>query len=136
MPSIARFEDVKAWQKARELTASKYRLTRQGEFSRDYGLRDQIRRSSVSIMSNIAEGFERRGDKEFSQFLAIAKASAAEVKSQLYVACDAGFVDAEQFDHLARMAEETIRMIGGTACYLPFIFPLRSCAIKYVHGPI
>ena len=118
MPSIHRFEDVEAWRKARELTSCVYRLTREGQFARDWGLKDQIRKSSVSIMSNIAEGFERRGDKEFSQFLAIAKGSAAEVKSQLYVARDAEFISQEAFESLACMAEDVIRMIGGFIGYL------------------
>lgn len=82
VPSLERFEDIEAWKKARELTRLIYQVTQIGEFRRDFGLRDQLRRASVSIMSNIAEGFERGGDKEFTQFLALAKASAGEVRSQ------------------------------------------------------
>lgn len=82
MSSIERFEDIEAWQKARELTRSIYAMTSHGAFSKDFALRDQIRRASVSGMSNIAEGFERGGDKEFKNFLSIAKASVGEVKSQ------------------------------------------------------
>ena len=84
MTQIRRFEDFIAWQKARELTKEIYLSTRSGEFARDYGLRDQIRRAAVSIVSNIAEGFERGSDREFSQFLVVAKASCAEVRAQLY----------------------------------------------------
>ena len=88
MASFKTFEEIDAWQKSRELTKQIYTLTSSGAFGRDYGLKDQIRRSAVSIMSNIAEGFERSGTGEFTQFLAIAKGSAGEVRSQLYVALD------------------------------------------------
>ena len=80
MSKIERFEDIEAWKQARELTKFIYQLTSSGEFARDFNLRDQIRRAAVSIMSNIAEGFERGGDKEFCRFLRIAKGSAGEVK--------------------------------------------------------
>jgi four helix bundle protein len=75
------FEEIAAWQKARELTRQIYTVSHRGIFSKDFGLRDQIRRASVSIMSNIAEGFERSGTGEFTHFLAIAKGSAGEVRS-------------------------------------------------------
>lgn len=88
MPPVKRFEDLRVWQMARQLTASIYRMSRKGEFGRDFGLRDQVRRSSTSVMSNIAEGFERSSNKEFVRFLVIAKASSGELRSQLYVACD------------------------------------------------
>lgn len=113
MASIERFEDIAAWQKARELTRQVYRVTKSGEFGRDYGLRDQIRRAAVSIMSNIAEGFERGGDKEFSQFLAVAKGSVGEVQAQLYVALDVGYIDKAAFSQLYALAEETGRLLGG-----------------------
>ncbi len=90
MSGIHRFEDLIAWQKARVLTKAIYDVTSDGVFAKDFGLRDQIRRASVSIMSNIAEGFERRRTPEFKHFLNIAKASSAEVRSQLYVALDVG----------------------------------------------
>jgi four helix bundle protein len=82
---VNRFEDLIAWQRSRELTKQIYLLTRKDSFSRDFGLREQIQRASVSIMSNLAEGFERGSINEFHQFLFIAKASCAEVRSQLYV---------------------------------------------------
>jgi four helix bundle protein len=83
---VERFEDLIAWQKACQLTAEIYRVGAQGDFSRDFGLRDQIRRAAVSVMSNIAEGYDRGSREEFLQFLVVAKASCAEVRSQLYVA--------------------------------------------------
>ncbi len=95
---IQKFEDLIAWQKARELAKVIYKMTEAGKFSRDFGMRDQIRRAAVSIMSNIAEGFERMGRAEFHQFLVIAKASCAEVRSQLYIAHDIGYLDREQFE--------------------------------------
>ena len=85
---ISRFEDLDCWQQARELTRVTYALTRNSKFSKDYGLRDQMRRASVSIMANVAEGFSRKGDKEFGQFLFVAKSSAAELQSHVYVALD------------------------------------------------
>ena len=118
MASLERFEDITAWQKARELSKAIYQVTRTGDFSRDFALKDQIRRAVVSIMSNIAEGFERGGDKEFRQFLAVAKGSAGEVKCQLYVALDAGFIDKAQFDELAALAMEVGRLLGGFMKYL------------------
>src|SRR3990172_13107537 len=110
---IDKFEDLIAWQKARLLTKSIYGITKQGEFSKDYGLRDQIRKASVSIMSNIAEGFERGGRSEFHQFLVIAKGSCAELRSQLYVALDAEFIDIGTFQSLDGLAKETSRLVGG-----------------------
>ena len=110
---IEKFEDFVAWQKARSLTAEIYRVTERGKFSRDFGLRDQIRRASVSIMSNIAEGFERGRASEFHQFLSVAKASCAEVRAQLYVALDVGHITDEEFKGLMSRAVERGRIIGG-----------------------
>jgi four helix bundle protein len=110
---VERFEDLVAWQKARELAGEVYRITRLGDFAKDYGLCDQIRRSSVSIMSNIAEGFDRAGRAEFHQFLVIAKGSAAEVRSQLYVAKDVGYIDNDTFLRLKTVAEETSKITNG-----------------------
>jgi four helix bundle protein len=110
---IEKFEDLIAWQKARELTKNIYRVTKNGDFSKDFGLRDQIRRSSVSVMSNIAEGFERGGRSEFHQFLVIAKGSCAELKSQLYVALDAEYIDTITFQNLDALAKEVSRLVGG-----------------------
>ncbi len=110
---VQRFEDLIAWQKARVLTADIYRTTGQGSFARDFGLRDQIQRAAVSAMSNIAEGFDRGSRAEFHQFLVIAKASCAEVRSQLYVAFDIGHIDEPEFDRLRNQTEELSRVIGG-----------------------
>ena len=110
---VHRFEDLIAWQKARVLTREIYQVTRQGDFAKDFGLRDQIQRAAVSIMSNIAEGFERGGRAEFHQFLSVAKASCAEVRSQLYVAIDVGYLDQPVFDRLLAQAEEVGRIVGG-----------------------
>lgn len=108
-----RFEDLIAWRKARELTQRIYQVSVSADFSRDYGLRDQARRAAVSIMSNIAEGLERGSQAEFHRFLMIAKGSCAELRSQLYVALDAGYLQEEQFITLLSLAEETSRVIGG-----------------------
>jgi four helix bundle protein len=110
---IEKFEDLIAWQKARELTKNIYQVTTQGDLSRDFGLRDQIRRSSVSIMSNLAEGFERGGRSEFHQFLVYAKGSCAELRSQLYVALDVEYIDVVTFQNLDNLARETSRLVGG-----------------------
>jgi four helix bundle protein len=107
------FEDLIAWQKARQLTKSIYEVTRRGYFAKDYGLIEQIRRAVVSIMSNIAEGFERNRRAEFHQFLSVAKASAAEVRSQLYVALDVGYLSQNEFATLSAKANEVARILGG-----------------------
>src|SRR6516164_4224409 len=109
MNKIERFEDIVAWQKARALTREIYAVARVGAFARDYGLRDQIQRASVSVMSNIAEGYERGGDKEFLQFLSLSKGSCGEVRSQLYVALDQNYVSRGTFDALTGQAIETSR---------------------------
>ncbi len=118
MSGFQRFEDIEVWQKARELTKQSYVLSSDGQFARDFGLRDQMRRASVSIMSNIAEGFGRGGNKEFAQFLSTAKGSAAEVHAQLYVALDANYINQEQFQHLYDLTQSTGNMIGGLIRYL------------------
>jgi four helix bundle protein len=110
---ISRFEDLVAWQKARSLTASVYRITGGGLFAKDLGLKDQIRRAAVSAMSNIAEGFERGTPSEFHRFLTIAKASCGELRSQLYVALDVGYLTEEIFGTLLAQADEVARIIGG-----------------------
>lgn len=110
---VARFEDLIAWQKARELTREIYRVTDVAGFAKDFGLRDQIRRASVSVMSNLAEGFDRASRAEFHKFLVVAKASCAEVRSQLYVAFDVGYVPKDVFDKLISMTDELSRVIGG-----------------------
>ncbi len=113
LKKIERFEDFSAWQRARELTREVYEATSFGNFARDFGLKDQIRRAAVSIMSNIAEGFERGRASEFHQFLSIAKGSCAELRSQLYVALDADYLTPERFEQLMAEAAETGQIIGG-----------------------
>ena len=113
MAKVDRFEDLIAWQKARGLIRAVYEVTRLGAFAKDYNLSGQIQRAAVSIMSNIAEGFERGGRGEFHQFLSTAKASCAEVRSQLYVALDVGYLDKASFDSLMNQAEEVARIVGG-----------------------
>ncbi len=113
MAKIERFEELFAWQKARELTRVIYQVTRQGSFAKDYGLANQIQRASVSVMSNVAEGFDRGGRAEFHQFLSTAKASCAETRSLLYVALDAEYLDQPTFDRLIERADEVIRIVAG-----------------------
>jgi len=118
MSKIVQFEEIDAWKKARVLTREIYQVTSSGAFARDFGLREQIRRASVSSMSNIAEGFERGRNKEFVQFLSNAKGSTGEVRSQLYVALDVGFINQNKFGDLYSQAEETSRLIAGFMRYL------------------
>jgi len=118
MATIKRFEDIEAWKKARELTREVYRHSKVGPFSKDFGLRGQMCRAAVSVMSNIAEGFERGGNKEFMQVLAIAKGSVGEIEAQLYVALDQIYIDENEFVSLKRIAGSTKRLIGGLIGYL------------------
>jgi four helix bundle protein len=110
---ITRFEDLIAWQKARTLTSAIYRATGDGAIARDFGLRDQMRRAAVSVMSNIAEGFERNRPNEFHQFLSVAKGSNGELRSQLYVALDVGYWDQEKFAMLFGQVCESGRIVNG-----------------------
>jgi four helix bundle protein len=111
--AVERFEDLIAWQKARVLCVAIYRVTQQGPFGRDFSLSRQIQRAAVSTMSNIAEGFDRGNRGEFQQFLSVAKASCAEVRSQLYIAMDVGYLPPPTFEKLVAMAEEVSRIVGG-----------------------
>ena len=106
------------WQKARELNRLVYQVSNSGAFARDFGLRDQIRRASISVMSNIAEGFERGGDKEFIQFLSNAKGSCGEVRCQLYAALDENYLNEAEFAKLYERSVEISRMISGFMTYL------------------
>ena len=118
MATIHRFEDIEAWQKARALTKTLYAVSANGPFYRDFVLRDQSRRAAVSIMANIAEGFERDGNKEFVQFLAVAKGSCGELRSHLYVAIDQGYMTQDQFKSACQQAVEISRMISGLMNHL------------------
>ena len=118
MPTITRFEDIEAWKTARELTRMVYALTEQGQFSKDFGLKNQIQRASVSVMSNIAEGFESRTQAKFIDYLGHAKASAGEVRSQLYIALDLKYVSQEQFNQVFDLADKVSRQIARFITYL------------------
>ncbi|MCC7509384.1 MAG: four helix bundle protein [Planctomycetes bacterium] len=118
MATFERFEDIKAWRSARELTRDFYRLCAEPRLAREFGLKDQLTRASLSIMNNIAEGFGRHGAKDFARFLTIAKASAIEVQSMLYVLVDLEAIDQPAFDGFYERVNKTIRMIGGLASYL------------------
>ena len=113
MGKVEKFEDLIAWQKARELNASIFQQTANEFFSKDLAFRNQVRRASLSIMANIAEGFERGSATEFHHFLFIAKASCAELRSHLYAASDAGFLSKEEFVALLQQSEEAAKIIGG-----------------------
>ena len=110
---VERFEDLRIWQSAFALSKEIYQITADGAFSRDFGLRDQIRRAAVSVMSNIAEGFERHSNQDFSRFLAIARGSCAEVRSQLYLAYALGYLAPEQFEKFCADAELLSKSIGA-----------------------
>lgn len=111
MAGVQKFEDLIAWQKARMLAKEIYQATNKGEFAKDFGFRDQIRRASVSVMSNIAEGFERTSPADFMRFLLIAKASCGEVRSQLYLALDVGYINQADCDRLISLTIEVSKLI-------------------------
>ena len=112
------FEQIEGWKYARELVREIYNLSRNTELARDYGLKDQIQRASVSIMSNIAEGYERGSSKEFIRFLNIARGSSAEVKSQLYVLLDLGYIDQPTFSKLYHKTSNISKALLGLITYL------------------
>ncbi|WP_295878849.1 four helix bundle protein [uncultured Thiohalocapsa sp.] len=112
MRGIQRFEDVVGWRKARALTKAIYQISSDGPLAKDFALRDQIRRAAISVMSNIAEGFERYSNAELKRFLAIARGSAAEVRSQVYVAFDLGYIDQRTFSQLIADGNEVSRIIA------------------------
>ena len=118
MAAIKDFEDLECWKKARILCQLIYEATRSSSFARDFSLKDQILRASGSVMDNIAEGFERGGNKEFIHFLFIAKASCAEVKSQLYRASDRGHMNQSTFNDNYTLAKEVSKLIQGLISYL------------------
>ena len=115
---IEKFEDIVAWQKSRELTKDIYELTSIGKFEKDFSLKDQIRRCSISIASNIAEGFERGGNKEFIHFLYIAKGSCAELRAQLYIASDLLYINDVEFNNAYNKAIEINKLLYGFISYL------------------
>jgi len=113
MTLITRFEDVHAWQEARKLVKMIYTLTSLGAFAKDFGLRDQIQRAAVSVMANVAEGFDCDSNVEFARFLGIARRSAVEVQSLLYAALDIGYIIEVQFREYYDQAQKTKALIGG-----------------------
>jgi len=115
---IERFEEIEAWKSARKLTKEIYGQTKKQPFSKDFGLRDQIQRASVSVMANIAEGFDGRSSAEFLRFLGYAYRSVTEVQSHLYVAFDQGYLGKDEFDKLYQQSEHTKKLINGFIRYL------------------
>lgn len=118
MARIERFEEIEAWQSARELTKMVYQVSRQGRFAKDFRFCSQIQAAAVSIMSNIAEGFESQSNKTFIRYLYHAKASAGEVRAQLYVALDQEYITSDTFDALYAQATKTSRQVAGFIRYL------------------
>lgn len=118
MATIKRFYDLEAWKKAKILNIEIYHLTLNDDFKRDFVLVNQIRRASVSIMANIAEGFGRKGNKEFLQFISIAVGSLCELQSHLFISLDAEYLSQEKFKELFALTEEAQRIINGLAEYL------------------
>jgi four helix bundle protein len=118
MGKFKSFEEINSWQKARQFNKRIYEITDTQNFKRDFDLVRQIRRASISISSNIAEGFERNTDKEFIQFLYIAKASAAEVRSQLYLAFDLNYIEKMEFEELFNDVSDISKLISGFIKYL------------------
>ncbi len=118
MPKIQRFEDLQSWQKARQLANTVYELTRQPAFAKDFQLRDQIRDAAGSVMHNIAEGFDAGTRAEFVRFLKIARRSASEVQSELYLAWDQKYITPEQLKSTYDLATEAKRLINGMIAYL------------------
>ena len=118
MATVERFEDLDVWQNARELTNHIYQHTRQEPFSKDFGLRDQIQRAAVSVMSNIAEGFESRTQSVFIDYLGHARGSAGEVRAQLYVALDQGYISKSEFETAYKLAETISRQLFRLIEYL------------------
>jgi four helix bundle protein len=134
MATITRFEEIEAWQTARELTKLIYSLTEETKFSSDFGLKDQIRRASVSVMSNISEGFESQTQAQFIRYLGLAKASAGEVRSQLYVSRDLDYITQEQFTKAFAMAEKASRQTARFISYLeshPQSHKIREDSTEY-----
>src|SRR5215208_745789 len=118
MAGVQRFEDIEAWQRARELVREVYLACDQGKLRRDFGLRDQLTRAAVSVMNNIAEGFGRDSHQDFARFLDIARGSAAEVQSLLYVASDVGYIERSDFERLFTLASRTASLIARFSAYL------------------
>jgi four helix bundle protein len=115
---ISKFEDFEIWKDSMEITKSIYRLTNNGEFSKDFGLRDQIRKSTISISANIVEGFEKNNNNEFIRFLKIAKGSVGETRNHLYIALGIGYIDEEEFNGLNNQLMSVAKQLSGFISYL------------------
>lgn len=118
MATVRGFENLDAWQMARKLANEIYASSSSGAFAKDFVLRDQMRRAAISVLSNVAEGFERGGNAEFIQFLSIAKGSVGEVRAQAYIALDQGYIDRSKFDQLQTLASDVGKKLGGLIAYL------------------
>ncbi|MCR4392074.1 MAG: four helix bundle protein [Candidatus Acetothermia bacterium] len=130
--AIERFEDIEAWKAARSLAGSVYAVSKKTDLAKDFGLKDQLQRAAVSIMANIAEGFDSRSDQEFIRFLSYAFRSASELQSHLYIALDQGYVSQEQFDQLYTEAVGVKKLLNGFIRYLQS--KLRSrCGPRTTH---
>jgi four helix bundle protein len=120
---INRFEELEVWQLSRTLVKEIYKVTNEGQFKKDFALRDQIRRAGLSVISNIAEGFERKTKNELIQFLFISKGSSGEVRSQLYAASDLKYISDEQFKELFNLSESVSRTISA---FIKYLYSIRS----------
>jgi len=120
---INRFEELEVWQLSRTLVKEIYKVTNEGQFKKDFALRDQIRRAGLSVMSNIAEGFERKTKNELIQFLFISKGSSGEVRNQLYAASDLKYISDEQFKELFNLSESVSRTISA---FIKYLYSIRS----------
>jgi four helix bundle protein len=118
MATILKFEDIIAWQKALELSDIIYSHSNKEKFSKDFGLRDQMRRASISVVSNIAEGFKREGNNQFIYFLLVAKASAGELRAQLYIARNQNYISMNEFEIINQKVIEVSKTISGFISYL------------------
>jgi four helix bundle protein len=134
MTSAKRFEELEVWQKAKELTNLVYKYSSDGVFGHDFGLRDQMRRATVSIMSNIAEGFESQTQAMFIKYLAHAKGSAGELRAQLYIARDQGYITDEKFTMILSLAETSSKQLARFIQYLesqPNVRRVREEGVTY-----
>jgi four helix bundle protein len=129
----AKFEDLEVWKNAKEFAVTLYKSTDEGNLRKDFGLKDQLRRAGISIVSNIAEGFERNGNKELIQFLSYAKGSAGEIRAQLHIARDLGYLSAEQFEGLMDKVLTISKMLAG---FINYIKNSEFKGSKFVSEPI
>ena len=115
---IEKFEEIEAWKEARNLNRIIYQISKRDPFKTDFGLTSQVQRASISVMANIAEGFDRQSNKEFIQYLYIASSSASEIQSHLYVALDLAYITEEEFKNLYEQTNKIKKLINGFIAYL------------------